>query len=306
MPDLNMMRLNIFRLANIFLLLVPFVLGTTTGSAQDLRNTIKETFKVRPGGSLYVDIDHGDVQITSAHGNEVLIEVERTAETDDRSDAADMFKRHNVSFEQRGGDVYVKGRYDEAGSTWGRWRNHSRLRVRVFVRVPDRYNVDFSSGGGNIEISNLQGTVRGSTGAGNLKLTSIRGTTELTSGSGNIAVSRAIGRVEINTGAGNVDLRGIQGALEVRTGAGNVTAEIAGQPSADSQLESGAGNITVFVGQQIGMDVDAAASIGSLSTDYPLKIEGSFMRKTCEGSINGGGPALRMRTGVGNVTLRKL
>ncbi|HET6567268.1 MAG TPA: DUF4097 family beta strand repeat-containing protein [Rhodothermales bacterium] len=301
-----MKHLKTHRLASAFLLLVPLLLGSATGNAQDLRDTIKETFKVRPGGTLHIDIDHGDVQVTSAQGNEVLVEVERIAETNDRSDAADMFKRHSVSLEQREGDVYVKGRYDEAGSTWGRWRDHSKLRVRVFVRVPDRYNVDFTSGAGNIEITNLQGNVSGSTGAGNLKLTSIRGTTELTSGSGNVVVNQATGRIEINTGAGNVDLKGIQGALEVRTGAGNVTAEIAGQPRADSHLESGAGNITVFVGHQIGMDVDASASIGSLSTDFPLKIEGSFMRKTCEGSINGGGPALRMRTGVGNVTLRKL
>lgn len=274
--------------------------------AQEVRDTIKETFKVRPGGTLFLDVDHGDVEVLSARGSEVLIEIERIAETSNRSDASELFERHDVSFEQRGGDIHLRGRFEEASSPWSRWRDRGKLRTRVFVRVPERFNVDFTSGAGNIDISSLEGTVQGSTGAGNLKINSVRGVLELSSGAGNVQISETTGRVEVSTGAGNVELRGVQGALEIRTGAGNVTARITRQPEGDSSLESGAGNVTVFVGQEVGVDVDAQAGMGSIQTDFPLRIEGSWMKKSSAGSINGGGPALHMRTGVGNVEVRRL
>ncbi len=274
--------------------------------AQDVRDTVKETFKVRPGGTLFLDIDHGDVEIISARGSEVLIEVERIAKTSNRSAASDMFKRHDLSFEQQGGDVYVKGRYEEAGFPWSRWRDRGKLRTRVFVRVPERFNVDFRSGAGNIEISSLSGSIQGSTGAGNMKITSVQGVLDLSSGAGNVEIREAAGQIGVSTGAGNVELRGVQGALEIRTGAGDVTAHLTRQPEGDSSLESGAGNLTVFVSQQVGVNVDAVAGMGSIQTDFPLRVEGSWMKKSSTGSINGGGPALHMRTGVGSVAVRKL
>jgi hypothetical protein len=111
--------------------------------------------------------------------------------------------------------------------------------------------------------------------------------------------------VEVNTGAGNVDLKDVMGFVRANTGAGNITARISSQPESDSRLESGAGNVTVFLSDRVGVYVDAVASMGSASSDYPLKIEGKWMKKSFEGEVNGGGPDLFMRAGVGNVTLRR-
>ncbi len=96
---------------------------------------------------------------------------------------------------------------DEEDSAWGRWRDKVRMKVRVFVRVPESYNVEFSSGAGNVEITGLAGRIEGRTGAGNMKIVRLRGSAEVTTGAGNVNIEQASGgRLEVHSGAGNIDL----------------------------------------------------------------------------------------------------
>lgn len=276
------------------------------GDFSDVKDTVKRSFKVGAGGTLFVDIDHGNVDVSSHNGNEVQIEVDRIASTDDRDTAQEVFERHDLSLEERGGNVYVESRYEENDSFWSRIRSSDRLKVNVRVQIPRRYSVEFTSGAGNVAIGDVEGQVIGRTGAGNIKIGAVYGPVNVSSGSGNVEIAGARGLVEANTGAGNVQVREVSGEVRVNTGAGNIEVYISRQPENDSRLNTGAGNITAFLGQSVGVNVDAEASMGSAKTDYPLRIEGKWMSKSFNGSVNGGGPSLRMRAGVGNVELRKM
>ena len=272
----------------------------------DVKDTIKsEPYKVRPGGTLYVDLDRGNIEVETTSRDVVTVELERSVDVNDRDDAKRLFEQHTYSFEQEGNDVHVRSRYDEGQGLLGRWRNRGEFKLRVVVRVPEEYNVDFTSGAGNVAIANLEGEVEGRTGAGNIDVGAIRGAVELSSGSGNIAVQGARGPVDVRSGAGNIELDDVRGEIEAKTGAGNVVAYIARQPEGDSELESGAGNVTVYLAPAIAVDVEAQAGMGSASTDFPLEVEGKWMSKSFEGEINGGGPYLHLRSGVGSVELRK-
>lgn len=276
------------------------------GEIVDIKDTVKRSFKVGSGGTLHVDIDHGNVEVSSHGGNEVRIEVERIASTDDRDAAQEVFNRHDLTLEERGGNVYIESRYDENDSFWRRIRSGDQLKVNVRVQIPRRYSVDFTSGAGNVAIGDVEGAVNGRTGAGNIKIGAVNGPVNVSSGSGNVEIAGARGLVEANTGAGNVQVREVSGEVRVNTGAGNIEVYIARQPQNDSRLNTGAGNVTAYLGESVGVNVDAEASMGSAKTDYPLKIEGKWMSKSFAGSVNGGGPNLRMRAGVGNVELRKM
>ena len=155
-------------------------------------------------------------------------------------------------------------------------------------------------------IEDLEGKVEGRTGAGNITIGRVHGEVDINSGSGNITVDGAVGQVAVTSGAGNVTLHDVAGEIRATTGAGNVVARITEQPDGNSRLESGAGNVTVYLKRDVGVDVDAVASVGSANTDFPLRVQGKWMHKSFSGDLNGGGPALRMRSGVGNVTLRKM
>jgi len=272
----------------------------------DIKDTVKKSFKVRGGGTLFLDIDHGNVEVEPHSGNEVFIEVERTVKSDDRDDAKRIIDRHDLALEERSNDVYIESRFDSESGFWGRMSSRTEMKIRVKVHIPRRYNVDFSSGAGNVKVGTVSGRVHGRTGAGNIEIGAVDGPVDVASGSGNIEILGALGHVEANTGAGNIRAREIRGEVEINTGAGNIEAYITRQPQAESRLHTGAGNVTVFLDPNVGVQVDAEASVGSASCDCPLTIEGKWMSKRFSGDVNGGGPDLHLRAGVGNVALKRL
>jgi hypothetical protein len=91
----------------------------------------------------------------------------------------------------------------------------------------------------------------------------------------------------------------------IQAGAGNIDATITQALDGRSSFDTGAGNVTVSLGEDVGADVDARASMGTARTDYDLRVRGSFMSKSFSGRVNGGGPAVTLSAGVGNVTLRR-
>ncbi|NNF04997.1 MAG: DUF4097 family beta strand repeat protein, partial [Rhodothermales bacterium] len=190
--------------------------------------------------------------------------------------------------------------------SWGRWRKKYRFRLHVRIQVPSEYDVDFHTGAGNVDIADVRGDIDGRTGAGNISLGRIDGRVDVTSGSGNVDVAGAVGSLRAQTGAGNITLEDVSGEVRAMTGAGNVVAHISSQPDEDSRLESGAGNVTAYVERTVGLTIDAHASVGSATCDYDLRIRGKWMSKSFSGAINGGGPDLTMRSGVGNVSLRRM
>ncbi|NBC19207.1 MAG: DUF4097 family beta strand repeat protein [Bacteroidetes bacterium] len=271
----------------------------------DVKDVVKKAYSVRPGGTLHLDLDRGNLDVETIQDDRVLIVIERIAKADTREEAEEILQRHEYSFDQEGDDVHLRSRFDKDDSFWGRWRGHERLKIRVRVRVPTEYNVEFSSGAGNVSIADVQGTVDGRTGAGNIDVKSVLGIVEVTSGAGNINVEGDLDRVHVETGAGNINLGGVYGAVKATTGAGNISAEILGQPEQASHLRSGAGNVTVRLAADVSVYVDGSASMGTCETDFPLEVEGKWLKRSFSGQVNGGGPELRLSAGVGNVTLKK-
>ena len=64
------------------------------------------------------------------------------------------------------------------------------------------------------------------------------------------------------------------------------------------------GEIVVMLLSNVAIDVDArASSSGSVSCDF--RVQGSVSENSIKGTINGGGPLLKMRAGYGDIYLRK-
>ena len=68
-------------------------------------------------------------------------------------------------------------------------------------------------------------------------------------------------------------------------------------------LETSAGTVTVTLAAGIGLDVDADTSVGRVSSDIP--IDGRVSRTSARGTVNGGGPELRLRTSAGSIRIRQ-
>jgi DUF4097 and DUF4098 domain-containing protein YvlB len=276
---------------SFFVILVSLFVCSTLAFAADSGgdDTIKRTFKVRPDGNVSLDIDFGTIRIRSTDGDEVHVELERMVKGIEDEDMKAFLERHEWGIHQDGNTVYVESRFEGEEGSWGRrhGKHNSHFRLEVTILVPERFNIDFENGAGNIEISDLTGEITGRTGAGNVEIESISG------------------YASVRSGAGNIDIREIAGQIDASTGAGNIEVYMTEQPQGDSDLSSGAGNVTVYMSGNLAVDVEARSSLGSASSDFDFKVNGKWMSKSFEGELNGGGPALVLHSGVGSVALRR-
>jgi len=142
----------------------------------------------------------------------------------------------------------------------------------------------------------------------------ISGAAMMQTGGGSMKISSANGPVNAETGGGNIELWGVPSA-HVETGAGAITAKfIASGEKTDSVLETGVGDITVYLMPNVNLTVRAsieAANGHTISSDFPqIKVVsegGQWGPKlvSAEGSLNGGGPVLKVRTTMGNIYIRR-
>ena len=302
--------------------LILLVAAAVAGPAKG--ETISEEYKVRPGGELVLVSDRGHVEVTTGSSNRVSIEVRINGEDTDLM---------QVETQQDGNTITVRGKYKDKHN----WR---RLKVRYDIKVPERFNVDLSTGGGGIGVSRLEGEVDANTSGGSLKFGNIRGSVQgrtsggsiylegsegpanLHTSGGSINVGDVMGDIELHTSGGSINIGQVEGsvdattsggaihieeahgAIDARTSGGSITAYISEQPKEDSQLRTSAGTVTVYLAEHLQLDISARANTGSVKTDFPIDGQTKAKRRL-SGSINGGGPELYLSTNAGSVRIKK-
>ena len=166
------------------------------------------------------------------------------------------------------------------------------------------------TGGGNIQVERCTGRVKASTGGGSIDLGEIGGPAEIETGGGSIRLTSAKGPVHAETGGGSIELNGVPSA-RAETGAGGIVAKFlsSGGERTDSVLETSAGDIVVYLTPSLNITIRASidmASGHSIRSDFSeIRVAnegGEWGSKTAEGSLNGGGPVLKVRTSVGNIS----
>jgi DUF4097 and DUF4098 domain-containing protein YvlB len=182
------------------------------------------------------------------------------------------------------------------------------------VLVSGLQGASLETGGGSIQVSKCQGQVTAQTGGGTIDLGEVGGGASMETGGGSLKLTSATGLVRAETGGGSIELYGVP-AAHVQTGAGTITAKFIASPAAsDSELETGAGDITVYLSPEMHVTLRAsieAASGHRITSDFPeIKVTsegGQWEPKfvSAEGSLNGGGPVLKVRTTMGNIYIRR-
>jgi hypothetical protein len=170
------------------------------------------------------------------------------------------------------------------------------------------------TGGGSIRVDKCTGRVKASTGGGGIELGHIGGGATMETGGGSLKLGSATGMVSAETGSGSIELWGVP-AAHVETGVGAITAKfIASNEKVDSELETGMGDITIYLMPNVNITVRASieASNGhTITSDFPqIKVNsegGQWGPKlvSAEGTVNGGGPVLKLRTTMGNIFIRR-
>ena len=290
---------------------------------------VHRTFNVAPGGTLTIDADVGDIEITSGPGTAVTVDVTQSARSNRYMD---------ITAEQQQNDVVVRGKFEDSG----RWFRSSNIEAKFVVSVPSRYSVQLATSGGDIRVADLQGQARVKTSGGGIKLGKIdgpvtahtsggdisiagsRAAVELHTSGGGIEIGDVAGNIQAKTSGGSVEVQhagsdlyirssggGIEigearGAVDAETSGGSIRARLAQQPRSDSRLSTSGGGIVVSLAPNVSVDVDAHTSGGDVETDVPVTLLGRQNESAIEGKINGGGPKLMLRSSGGDIRIRKL
>jgi hypothetical protein len=112
-----------------------------------------------------------------------------------------------------------------------------------------------------------------------------------------------------------VELLNVDKGAKVDTPVGAITVKFTAVPGAftESLLHTGSGDVLVFLPDELPMTVHASSD---MATGYGIRSEvpglriskqgGGFGPQSAwaEGALNGGGPLLRIRTGVGHIDFR--
>ncbi len=170
------------------------------------------------------------------------------------------------------------------------------------------------TGGGSIDVNQCQGDLDATTGGGSVDIGQVGGRAAIHTGGGSIRVSGANGPVEVTTGGGSIEFLKLTQGARASTGAGSIKAEFVGSGGSGSSLTTSAGDVIVYLASAVKMSVNAAVEMGNghhIRSDFPeLKVTtegGEYGPKmiTADGSLNGGGPTLRIRTSSGDIEFRR-
>lgn len=107
--------------------------------------------------------------------------------------------------------------------------------------------------------------------------------------------------VDVRTAGGDVTVDGVAGGVTVRTTAGSVEVAEANGPV---DVETGRGGIAVAVPARIGAELDALTRGGRVMVEHAVQAHAVLDPGRLQGTINGGGPKLRLRASGGSILVR--
>ncbi len=254
--------------------------------------TFDRTLTVNGKLDLRVTTASGNIHLT--HGSGTQVQIHGRVHSREASDGAEVSAiAANPPIEQDGNAIRI-GKEHQQGT------NH--ISIDYEIVAPADAALATETGSGSITDEGVGQAAKLETGSGNITATGLKGGFTAETGSGNIAIENAgEGESKAETGSGRIDVKGANGSLKAETGSGEIKAE--GTPSAEWKLATGSGNINISVGNA-PLTLDASTASGTIAADHGMAMETSSDHHHVHGQLNGGGPAVKIETGSGNIHIQ--
>jgi hypothetical protein len=288
---------------------------------------IDKTFTAKSGGiAIHADTFSGGIKVTTSDDPRVRVLVRQTVEATDEKAAEKLMASLEVSLDQStDGSIALKITPRHA-MRWT-WQSWSPVALAIELTVPRACELRVRTGEGDIQVDSLRGDIVADTDRGAIFIGEVDGDIVAGSGRGDVAVTACSGTLQLETKNGNLlvgrcggptQLLAVDGTIDVQAAKGPVFArgdradiKVSFLPSirATSDLESFGGDVTV------GLDPACAVSIEARSSNFgrvrvrDLDFEtskGSSEKSKVTGTLNGGGPTLKIRASGGNVRLNRV
>lgn len=276
------------------------------------------TLSVNGPVTLRVSTGSGNIRVSPGSDNQVHIVGHVKSNNSwwgGSSDDAVAKVAANPPIDQAGNIIRVG---DDHGNDWAR-----HVSIDYEITTPAHTMLVAESGSGDLQVSNIDGTVKAHTGSGSIRADKLGAGSRLETGSGTIEANNLMGSTTLQTGSGeihaqlgspgdvvagtgsgDIKLENVQGAVKAETGSGSL--EISGQPTAPWKVVTGSGEINLRLGNNAHFTLDAETGSGSVKSDPPLTMttHGSIDKHHVSGTVNGGGPTIKAETGSGDIHIQ--
>jgi len=197
-------------------------------------------------------------------GDQVTVKLEHTY--------GDNFK---PTVEKSGSTLRIREHRDGSENGQGTWT----------LSIPDGLELDFNTGSGDFQASdlelelelnagsgdytlhNMSGEIETNAGSGDLELEGFDGELSVNTGSGDIQVSQASGEVALNCGSGDISIDQIQGEIAANVGSGDIEA-VSVILADESSFNSGSGDVMVSLSQSPEHDISVNSGSGDAVLDF--------------------------------------
>ena len=276
--------------APLFPLTPPAVTVVAGGIEEGGPLSFNRTLSVSGTAQLEVSTGSGNIHIMHGSGNQIHIHGQIHVKHGDSEEQARKIAAE-PPIEQSGDTIRVGHRQE----------NWHGISIDYQIEAPAGTLLTANSGSGDIVDEGVGQNAKLETGSGNISATSLEGAFVVKTGSGNIVAKQTgQGDVLAETGSGDIELKDIHGSFRGHTGSGNIKAS--GTPSASWTLDTGSGNIELWTGNA-PLTLDASTGSGSVTSKHEMMVEGTFDQHHIRGTLNGGGPAIRLQTGSGDIEI---
>jgi DUF4097 and DUF4098 domain-containing protein YvlB len=155
---------------------------------------------------------------------------------------------------------------------------------------------------GTTHLEHINGAVRFHTSRTDLQFVRLDGEIEISSSG--ISADQVMGPVVLNTSNRNVSLDRLAGDIAVTNKNGNI--DLTAAPTLGViTLEDRNGNIDATLPEKAGFTVQASTTNGDTSNDFSLSSKENGDRESINGTVGAGGPAVRITTANGDISLHK-
>ena len=267
-------------------------------SAEHWTGTEKKSFAVTGKAEVNLKTFDGAIEVSAWDRPEVAVVIERRAGSQAEGEAL------KVTATQDGSRITVEAiappRAVQVGFHVGR-------SVKFIVSVPHDTDLVARSGDGSITVAGVRGHLQLNSGDGSIKGTGLDGEVAASTGDGSVTLEGVRGNVDVNTGDGSVRISGAPVALTAHTGDGSVTLDLDASATVgkDWQITTGDGSVKISLPSTVNAELDASTGDGGIeASDFGLRTTAEA-RNALRGRLGSGGPALKVRTGDGAITVAK-
>ncbi|MDR3133061.1 MAG: hypothetical protein LBU42_03435 [Prevotellaceae bacterium] len=200
-----------------------------------------------------------------------------------------------------GGSVYVE---EVSGTVTGRTSGGS-IRLSASkgdiqlstsggsIRAQDSEgDITLSTSGGSVRLDHINGNIRATTSGGTIRLADLTGTIQARTSGGSIHADRVSGTLTAGTSGGSMKLAEIAGNLDARTSGGGMNVQMTSVSEYVRLTNSGHITLSLPGGKGYALRITGQ----HIDTGVLENFSGVFESKTIDGTLNGGGAEINIRS----------